>query len=128
MFNNTRLCRKTRQARLKLRTLNCHCPLRVTKAVCLCRLRPERSANTLVIFNFAVQTEILLLNYIWNTLHLFVCFFGILVKSAIYDCCCPCCVEAACYTKCHLQAKDTHMFVEEQIDEYFPELLELPGM
>jgi len=27
-----------------------------------------------------------------------------------------------------LQAKDTHMFVEEQMDEYFPELLELPGM
>jgi len=26
------------------------------------------------------------------------------------------------------QAKDTHMFVEEQVDEYFPELLELPGM
>jgi len=27
-----------------------------------------------------------------------------------------------------LQAKDNHMFVEEQIDEYFPELLRLPGM
>jgi len=27
-----------------------------------------------------------------------------------------------------LQAKDTHMFVEEQLDDYFPELLQLPGM
>lgn len=27
-----------------------------------------------------------------------------------------------------LQAKISHMFVEEQVDEYFQELIELPGM
>jgi len=36
--------------------------------------------------------------------------------------------ENSCCVIALLQAKDTHMFMEEQIDDYFPELMELPGM
>jgi len=77
----------------------CHCVADVTLH---CISRPR---------NWLKQKWLLLLSCV--SVHVRLCL-SILHKS--------CCVIVL------LQTKDTHMFVEEHLDEYFPELLELPGM